>query len=437
MKLKESEIQELKKSTSELKEGIISIVAILNKHQKGKLYFGIKNNGKVIGQNVTEKSIRNVSQTIFNNIEPKIFPKINEVILNKKKCIKIEFSGKNIPYYAYGRSYMRVGDEDRQLSAKEVEKLIIEKNKEKLRWDNQVCDDAKLSDISSMKLKRFLKKAGLKYISIENSLKKLGLSRRRKLLNTAVMLLGKHPEKFFPNARLRCAVFGKTTATTIDMQDFKGNLFYLTDKAEKYILENIHIGMRLEGLRRVDVPEIDKEAFREAIINAFCHRDYKEFDSVNIAIFKDRLEIRSPGLLYGDLTINRIRNEMVSERRNELIADMFHRVDFIEKWGRGISLILSKEPDTIFKEVGTHFITVFKRKHVGKDVGKDVGKEKRQLIIISKVRNKEKFTYLSLAKELGVNEKTIERDIADLKKRKIIDFKGSPKHGYYVLVPKK
>ena len=45
-------------------------------------------------------------------------------------------------------------------------------------------------------------------------------------------------------------------------------------KAEKYFLKNIHIGMKLEGLKRVDVPEINKEAFREAIINAFCHRDY-------------------------------------------------------------------------------------------------------------------------------------------------------------------
>ena len=127
--------------------------------------------------------------------------------------------------------------------------------------------------------------------------------------------------------------------------------------------------MRLEGLRRVDVPEIDKGAFREGIINAFCHRDYWKYDSVNIAVFKDRVEIRSPGLLYGGLTIDRIRKENVSERRNEVIAEMFHRVHFVERWGRGISLILSKEPETEFKEVGTQFISVFKRKELGGKVG--------------------------------------------------------------------
>jgi ATP-dependent DNA helicase RecG len=55
--------------------------------------------------------------------------------------------------------------------------------------------------------------------------------------------------------------------------------------------------MRLDGMLRVDVPEIDPEAFREAFINAFCHRNYREYGSGNITIFKDRVEIRSPGLL--------------------------------------------------------------------------------------------------------------------------------------------
>ena len=71
------------------------------------------------------------------------------------------------------------------------------------------------------------------------------------------------------------------------MKDFYGDVFALINKAEEYTLEHINIGIRLEGLLRVDVPEIDREAFREAIVNAFCHRDYREYDSVNIAIFKD------------------------------------------------------------------------------------------------------------------------------------------------------
>ena len=89
-------------------------------------------------------------------------------------------------------------------------------------------------------------------------------------------------------------------------------------------MEHVHIGMRLDGLRRVDVPEIERDAFREAVVNAFCHRDYNKYDSVNIAIFKDRLEVRNPGRLYGGLTIEQIKTKMVSQRRNELIEKSKH-----------------------------------------------------------------------------------------------------------------
>jgi len=278
--------------------GIISIAAVLNKHQKGELYFGVTNDGIITGQSVGEKTLRDISKSISDNIEPKIYPKISNVILNGRGCIHIEFQGDNVPYYAYGRAYMRVGDEDRRLSARELENQILRKNKDRLRWDTQICEKAVLGDISSTKLKAFLKMSGLKYDSVRNSLEKLKLFSDGRLLNAAVILSGKKPQSFFPNAKLRCAVFGTIdTSFTIDMKDFEGDLFYLIERAEEYILKNIHIGMRLEGLRRVDVPEIDKEAFREAIINAFCHRDYFQYDSVNIAVFKDRVEIRSPGLL--------------------------------------------------------------------------------------------------------------------------------------------
>ncbi len=80
MKFKESERLELKKSTSELKEAVVSIAAILNKHQRGELYLGISNDGIVIGQTVTGKTIRDVTKTISDHIEPRIYPKVAERI---------------------------------------------------------------------------------------------------------------------------------------------------------------------------------------------------------------------------------------------------------------------------------------------------------------------------------------------------------------------
>lgn len=245
--LSETETLELKKSTSELREGVISIASMLNKHGKGVLYFGVRNDGKALGQDVGERTLRDVSQAISENVEPRIYPKISKEDINGKICIKVEFSGNNKPYYAYGRAYIRVADEDRQLSAKEIEEIILNKNKDKLRWDTAVCEKAGFADISPMKLRKFLKEAGLKFDTIENSLQKLGLLSDRKILNAAVILFGKNPKKFFPNARLRCAVFGtKDTSFPIDMQDYSGDIFTLIETAQKYVLEHINVGMRLE-----------------------------------------------------------------------------------------------------------------------------------------------------------------------------------------------
>lgn len=440
MQFEESEILELKRSTSELKEGIVSIAAILNKHQRGDLYFGIRNDGAVVGQMVNDKTIRDISKAIGDHIEPKIFPAINKTSLRGKDCIHVEFNGNETPYYAYGRAYIRVGDSDRKLSANEIEKTILEKHKDTLRWDNKICDKAALKDVSSTKLKSFLKSCELPYSNKENSLDKLGLIQDGRLLNSAVILFGKDPSGIFPNAKLRCAVFGRTdTAFIIDRQEYIGDLFYLIEKAEAYIMEHIHIGMKLDGLYRVDVPEIDRDAFREAVINAFCHRDYNKYDSVNIAVFKDRLEIRNPGRLYGGLSIEQIKTRMVSQRRNELIADIFHRGHFVERWGRGISLILSKEPTTEFEEIGELFSVTFKRKNHENQIHREIKLSEKlpeklpelQKIVINNMLKNSRITYPQLAGITGKSREAIRKNINKLKEARLIKRIGPDKGGYW------
>ena len=107
----ENEALEFKKSTGELKETIYSICAILNKHQQGELYFGVKPAGTSVGQVVTEESLREVIQKIKNHIEPKIYPEINKVVLDGRDCIHVKFSGEQVPYFVYGVAKIRVADE--------------------------------------------------------------------------------------------------------------------------------------------------------------------------------------------------------------------------------------------------------------------------------------------------------------------------------------
>jgi len=361
--LRESETVELKKSLAELKEGLISIAAILNKHGAGELWFGVAPNGKPVGLDVTDKTLRDLSQAIAAHVEPKTYPQVTTQTVAGKTCIHIRFDGQNAPYFAYGRAYMRVADEDRQLSAAELEAIIVEKNQNALRWDTRALDKP-WPDLDPQKVKKFTQRAHLHWdmlgeddaSRLAHALTKLELLQKGELCNAAQLFFAKAP------IQLRCAVFGTTdTVTIIDRHDFDGDILVLVEEAQKYILKNIHIGMRVEGLYRVDVPEISMDALREAIINAFCHRDWRDPDPVQVAIFKDRVEVRNPGQLFGGLTIADLHRGNVSRRRNPLIADLLRRVEMVESWGRGMTLIHEKAPAVAFRQVGGLFIASFAR----------------------------------------------------------------------------
>ncbi len=440
--MKESETIEFKKSLAELSAGLISIAAILNKHSRGELWFGVRNDGKAVGLDVTEKTLRDVSQAVAAHIEPKIYPHITRETLDGVTCIKVVFTGKDAPYYSHGRAYMRVADEDRQLSARELEKLVLARNSERLRWDNEICRMT-LADVDKTKLRQFLKRAGLKWDNSANALGKLGLLKDGKLANAASIFFSKSAPIEF-----RCAVFATTDgATILDRHDFRGDVLELIEEAQKYILKNIHIGMRVKGLYREDVPEISIEALREAIINAFCHRNYRDPDQVRVAIFKDRVEIRNPGGLIGGLTIADLRKGHVSKRRNPLIAELFRRIEMVEAWGRGMPLIMKNAPDVQFKEIADIFIVSFHRpsyEEVTKTSAENTGRpfnetaekvrrtygESAEKVLVAIVENSSIKTH-EISARTHLAQRTVEKAVSTLKKAGILERIGPDRGGHW------
>ena len=357
MDRQETERKELKKSLAELKQAIISLSAMLNKHGEAELWFGISPRGEALGLDITEKTLSDISQAIAAHVEPAIYPSITQQIIDGKPCIKVEVLGQQQPYFDYGRAYMRVADEDKRLSVQELKQLILYKHSESIRWETEPSKFS-VNQLNQNKIKKFLQQASLPEDTIDNVLEKLDLLKDGQLVKAAELFFTDQP------IELRCAVFATTdSGSIIDMKDFFGDILEVIEEAEKFILKNIHVGMQLDGLYRVDVPEIAVEALREAIINAFCHRDWREPDNVQVAIFKDRVEIRSPGELYGNLTIEQIMQGNVSRRRNPLIANLLRRIHLVEAWGRGMPKILSNAPNASFKEFAGLFITSFERKN--------------------------------------------------------------------------
>lgn len=131
----ETETLEFKKTTAELKEAVISIGAILNKHHKGELYFGLLPDGTPKGQDVSEKTLREISQAIANHIEPQIFPEIRAVQIDGRQCVLVRFEGYNTPYFAYDVARIRVADEDRVMSQQELVSYLRRRDGGEDAWE--------------------------------------------------------------------------------------------------------------------------------------------------------------------------------------------------------------------------------------------------------------------------------------------------------------
>ena len=190
---------------------------MLNKHNKGEVYFGVRNDGEPVGQTVSDKTLRDVSQAIANHIEPQIFPTVNNVVIDSKDCIHIEFEGDNVPYYAYGRAYLRVADEDRVMSPKELETYILKRNDNAEKWDSEPSDKT-VDFVDEKLLKKYIDRANVAgrvsytYTNKEDVLNKLNLLSGDKITNTACIMFSENP-----NLEIQMAVFATDEKTTLSI----------------------------------------------------------------------------------------------------------------------------------------------------------------------------------------------------------------------------
>jgi len=196
---KETETLEFKKTTGEIKEAMISISSILNKHGIGTIYFGVKPNGDVIGQEVSESSLRDISRVIYESIKPQIYPVISEVVVEDKHIIKVEFSGEEVPYSAYGKYYLRTADEDREVTPAALKQFFVA-NEYKEKWEKSQSQ-ALIKQCDKATIKAFIDKAikvgrisAKKKISAQAILNRFGLVNGEYLTNAGNALFGNtHP----------------------------------------------------------------------------------------------------------------------------------------------------------------------------------------------------------------------------------------------------
>jgi predicted HTH transcriptional regulator len=244
-------------------------------------------------------------------------------------------------------------------------------------FDASSCPGAALDDLDEHKVDLFLRNAQTERnyplkpgTPLGQLLTHLNLLDDGRPSHAALLLFGKEPQRFLISSEVKCVhFFGTEVAKPMpDYKIFKGTVFELVDQALHFVMDKLAhaVGTRAESIAVPVTPEIPRLAVSEAIVNAVVHRDYTSNASVQVMLFKDRLEVWNPGAYPIELSLDDLRIPHASIPRNPLIAEPMYLARYIEKVGTGTldMIARSKEaglaPPRFIQEQGQVKQTLFR-----------------------------------------------------------------------------
>ncbi|MBI5051311.1 putative DNA binding domain-containing protein, partial [Candidatus Micrarchaeota archaeon] len=343
--MKETERLEFKKSLASLEEIIETLVAFSNT-AGGEIKIGFGDGHELVGVSIGKNTLENLSKQIAESTSPKLFPTISEEEADGRSTISIKIDeGLDKPYFCKGTAYKRVGRSNIKLDKNEIENLIIKKYQLGSNFDGETCTGASFEDLDQQTIDRFidLSKGRIGHNqqnkNAKTILENLNLLRDGKLTNSAIILFGKNPQKFFPQYSVRCGFFKGQEIVDINLAE--GNFFQMLDGAMSFITKYIKKRVHIEGLVRKEIFEYPENVIREAVVNSIVHRDIRNASSNYISIYEDRIEVKNPGLIPEQIKIEDLKkDDHPSIPRNKLIARTAYLAGYIEQWGTGTSKIV-------------------------------------------------------------------------------------------------
>lgn len=428
--MKESETTEFKESLSD-EDGILTSACAFANTNGGSIFIGVKDNSSVIGISVGKNTIELLGRKLTENISPPIYASIKETTVENKIVLEIKVPKSEYkPHFYKGIAYIRVGKINKNMSPEELTIFFKNRFLEQVHFDSEQCKEATIEDVDKETAKAFTEKIGMKFSSVETTLKNLKLIRNGHILNAAVIFFGKKPSLLYPLFGVKCAVFSRFDISA--MKDMDVNLFNAVDQAVDFVMESIPKILSFERAERKSIPILPREALREAVVNALVHRDYTYPSSVYVAVYEDKVIIKNPGVLPPELSESDLYKEHPSHPRNPLLAELAHKIDYIEHWGTGTIRILRSMRqaglnDPVFKqEKGFfHVILPLTRPNISERQGK----------ILELLRENKQGTIKNIKKLIRekVTERTIKSDVRKLVEAGFILRRGSGKNTFYTI----
>lgn len=250
-------------------------------------------------------------------------------------------------------------------------------------------------------------------------------------------MFAKNPKQFFVQAEIICGAY--ESEERVDLRDRKvieKPIIFSIPEAEQFTLNNIGKRIVIEELTRKKVPEVPKEALREAIVNAVMHTDYHGVtESIQIDIFPEKIEIKNPGGL-----VEGMRQEDLGEksrRRNPNIANILDKTGYAERMGTGVNRMKramkeSNLPEPKF-DTNSHFQVTLQRKKKEKSIElSEADLNDRQKKALKITYEEGKITNSRYREATGASRYTVVKDLKDMISKDLLEMKGKGKGTYYI-----
>lgn len=311
----------------------------------GALIFGVTDNEELIGLSDSKDVSEKISEIIKTKMDPipQVIMEIHEEAGNEFVILRVP-SGIETPYYYIGEgnrtAFVRVGNQSIPVGTIALKRLVLYGSN---KTYDSLTSQYKYADFAFTKLRSVYRKRVGQDLE-ESDFTSFGLTDVNGMLTNAGALLA--DDSPIRHSRLFCTRwYGIDKASgvmeAIDDKEFSGSLVTLLQSGEEFVKNNSKKRWKKTANGRLEMPDYPERAILECIVNALIHRDYLDMGSeVHIDMYDDRLEIYSPGGMYdGSFVQNLDTDRIPSRRRNPIIADIFNRMNYMERRGSGFKKI--------------------------------------------------------------------------------------------------
>ncbi len=323
----------------------------------GVMLCGITDDGEIPGMSREQMAALNhlLVEMCTDTIEPPLRIHVHHRELDGGAFLLVEIPHGIAVHKRNGRAYVRVGATKRRLEGDERLRLAQNRTQNRYLWfDRQVVPGTGFKTLSESLWEPLLSEAGA-------SDPRRGLINLRLLAQddvgieratvAGILLCTRLPHDWLPQATIvsTCYRGPDRASPQLDAREIVGPLHVQIMDAVQFVARNMRVAAR-KSPEREDVPQYSSSAVFEAVVNAVAHRDYSIASRrIRLSMFKDRLEIDSPGRLPNGMTIEGMADSQAT--RNEVIASVFsripagkmagsgHRGYMMERRGDGVSII--------------------------------------------------------------------------------------------------